>query len=246
MTAPRLLEEMDRAGVAAALVVTPTVYGNDNAYPLEAYRLAPHRIRVVGRVDPARPDIEAVMRGWLAQPGMVGVRVVAVGERERNALRGGALAPLLRGAAAGSVVVSVYVPGAPELVAELARGFPDTRLVLDHAGLTHPMVGPEPDPFSRLGGILELAKHPNVWVKLTSLPLHSREPFPYADLWPHIDRLLHAFGPRRLMWGSDFTQHPEVPYRHAVDYLTATGRLSPADSARIMGGTLREALAWPE
>jgi predicted TIM-barrel fold metal-dependent hydrolase len=244
MTAGRLLEEMDAAGVGGALVVTPTVYGNDNAYALEAHRLAPDRIRVVGRVDPGRPDIESLMRGWRAQPGMVGVRIVAVGDREREVLRAGAMGPILRGAAAGGVAVCVYTPGAPELVGELAREFPDTRLVLDHAGLTHPMVVREADPFGVLDRVLELARHGNISVKLTSLPLHSREPFPYPDLGPHIDRLLDAFGPERVMWGSDFTQHPEVPYRHAVDYLRASGRLDTAAYGQVMGQTLRSIFGW--
>jgi predicted TIM-barrel fold metal-dependent hydrolase len=92
--------------------------------------------------------------------------------------------------------------------------------------------------------VLELARHRNISVKLTSLPLHSGEPFPYPDLWPRIDRLLGAFGPERVMWGSDFTQHPEVPYRHAVDYLRASGRLDTAAYGQVMGQTLRSIFGW--
>jgi predicted TIM-barrel fold metal-dependent hydrolase len=36
-----------------------------------------------------------------------------------------------------------------------------------------------------------------------SSSLLSREPCPHTDVWPHVHRVIDAFGPARLMWGND-------------------------------------------
>jgi predicted TIM-barrel fold metal-dependent hydrolase len=48
---------------------------------------------------------------------------------------------------------------------------------------------------------LSLAKFPNVSVKLSGAPQYSQQPYPYANLNPHIKRLFEAYGPQRSYWG---------------------------------------------
>ena len=55
-----VLAAMDANGVAGAVIVTPSVYGTDNGYSLEAYALAPERFRIVGLVEMTAPDVGAV------------------------------------------------------------------------------------------------------------------------------------------------------------------------------------------
>lgn len=99
------------------------------------------------------------------------------------------------------------------------------------------------DTFAGLDGLLALAAYEQVAVKLTSLPLLSREPFPHADVWPHVHRVIAAFGPARLMWGSDQTVF-EHPYGEAVDLIRATTELGPADKEQILGAALRRVWGW--
>ena len=47
-----------------------------------------------------------------------------------------------------------------------------------------------------------LAKHANVHVKVSAVPVYSREGHPFRDLDPHIKRLVDAYGPRRCFWAS--------------------------------------------
>ena len=75
-------------------------------------------------------------------------------------------------------------------------------------------------------------------MKLTSIPLLSREPYPHADAWPHLHRVIAAFGPGRLMWGSDQTVF-DHDYGETVDVIRATDELGPADKALILGASLR-------
>ena len=53
-----VLAALDEHGVRGAVIVTPTVYGFDNGFSLEAYELDHDRFRVVGLVDPGREDVE--------------------------------------------------------------------------------------------------------------------------------------------------------------------------------------------
>ena len=105
-------------------------------------------------------------------------------------------------------------------LADLARAFPDTRIVLDHCG------GPiglgsyasrRDEIFKQWkASILEIAKCPNVVVKLGGLAMrllgydfHERETPPSSEqtaaAWrPYIETCIEAFGPSRGMFESNF------------------------------------------
>jgi len=70
-----VLAALDEHGVFGAVIVTPTVYGFDNGFSLEAHELAPERFRVVGLVDATGDDVEDAMSAWAAHPAAVGVRL---------------------------------------------------------------------------------------------------------------------------------------------------------------------------
>ena len=90
----------------------------------------------------------------------------------------------------------------------------------------------------------ELAKRQNVYCKLSGMVTEADlEHWTAEDLQPYIDVVLAAFGPRRIMYGSDW---PVV--LRACDYVrwfdtvnAAIGKLSKAEQDRIMGGTAVEA-----
>jgi L-fuconolactonase len=71
--------------------------------------------------------------------------------------------------------------------------------------------------------------------------------------------VVDAFGPQRLMWGSDFTRLRWIPvvgglapreqwhyYSDSVGYLRDTTELSASDKELIFGGTIRRVLRWPK
>jgi L-fuconolactonase len=90
----------------------------------------------------------------------------------------------------------------------------------------------------------ELAKRQNVYCKLSGMATEADlERWTPEDLQPYIDVALAAFGPRRLMYGSDW---PVLLL--AGDYArwfgtvsNAISKLSKAEQERIMGGTAAEA-----
>jgi hypothetical protein len=86
----------------------------------------------------------------------------------------------------------------------------------------------------------------NVAVKLSAAPTLSQRPFPFDDLWPSLHAIVNAYGPERVMWGSDWTRAlPVVSYRDQVRFITGTNELSAADKELIMGQSLRRQLRWP-
>ena len=90
------------------------------------------------------------------------------------------------------------------------------------------------------------AKHPNVSVKLSASPLMSKEPYPFRDMAPHIQRLFEAFGPQRCYWGTDVTNSlAKATYRQRVTHFTEELKfLTEADKDWIMGRAIVARLRW--
>ncbi len=61
------------------------------------------------------------------------------------------------------------------------------------------------DPLPEFKKLLALARHPNVWLKVSELGVISPSgKYPYADTFPWVRRMVEAFGPDRLLWGTGF------------------------------------------
>ena len=84
----------------------------------------------------------------------------------------------------------------------LAAAAPETRLVLDH--LAKPSIADgEFDEWRK--GFLALARHDNVWCKLSGLVTEADHAnWTTDDLQPYVDVALETFGPTRMLWGSDW------------------------------------------
>lgn len=244
-SAEAMLALMDREGVHGALVVSPSIYGYDTSFSVDAWKRRPSRFRVVGRVDPARPDIEDLLASWGAHPAYVGLRVNLWAPDAVERFTAGGDDRMLAAAQRAGLRVCVNAPGRFDLQERIARGFPELPLIIDHLGLFEiPMLDPGyGDTFAKLDGLLGLASFEQVAVKLTSLPLLSREPYPHDDVWPHLERVIAAFGPDRLMWGSDQTVF-DHDYRETIDVIRATDRLSTGDKEQILGTSLRRWWGW--
>ena len=91
-----------------------------------------------------------------------------------------------------------------------------------------------------------LAKYPNVSVKLSSVPLISREDYPFRDTIPHIRRLFDAYGPQRCHWGTDVTNSlARATYPQRVTQFTEElAFLSEEDKDWIMGRSILARLKW--
>lgn len=244
-TIEHVVELMDDAGVAAAVLASRgVVYGTDDSYAFAAARQFPGRFGVVGPIDADVPGAEERVCRYRDQPYGLGIRLV-LGQTTSSYL-----APtyrtVLRTAERSQVPVFLHVTHATGGVAEAAaviREFPELVVILDHLGLAGL---PEQRDDTELDEVLALAGHENVAIKCTGVATLSREEYPFDDVWPALLRILEAFGPDRVMWGSDITvTRSRQTYRQAVDFIRESPRLSESEKELVLAGALRTWLRWP-
>lgn len=245
VTVEDLLTMMKAVGVDACVLVHPSAYGLDLTYPQQAVADHPGKFGVVAAVTPSTPDAVDRVRTWRDQPGMLAVRVVILTDAHRQLLEAGAYEPIFSAAESAAVPVFIFPPRLVGSIHTIARAHPDLQLIVDHLGIAQPPVMvPDPDPFQTLPDLLTLAQYENVAVKCTGVPSVSNDPYPFADLWPHLHGVFEAFGADRIMWGSDISRVDNHTYLHAVSYMLHTDEISGAEKELVMGRTLCRILRW--
>ncbi len=234
---------MDKAGVARTVLVPPSWIGDDNTDSIEAGRAYPDRFRVMGRFDVRAPDARLKLKGWLTQPGMLGIRLTFHLPPWRDWLTDGSLDWLWAACEEEAIPLMVFVPGQASALGPIAARHPRLRFILDHLALR----GPAKDDavFADLVHVLPLARYPNVAAKVSALPCYSSERYPFPSLHKHVRRVVDAFGPQRMLWGTDYSRLP-CPYADAVRLFTeALDFLTSSDREWIMGRAAAEWLRWP-
>lgn len=151
-------------------------------------------------------DTTAHLEGLAAEPLVVGVRHNLQGEPDGLAVSAAFVTGAREVAARGwAFDACVRAPQLPE-IARLAGAVPELRMVLDHLG--KPTVGtadaPATPTMEWVRDLDELARHPQVFCKLSGLPGEAAGDWSPAQLEPFLDAAADAFGVERLMWGSDW------------------------------------------
>jgi L-fuconolactonase len=199
-----LLDEMNRAGVdKATLVQIGGIY--DNSYLVECMRRFPGRFAVVGMVDTELPDAPERLEEWSKQ----GVESIRLGPTERSP--GSDSLAIWRKAAELGMIVScqgsaVDLFGSQDFE-NVIKEMPSLKIVIEHLGGGGQDTTP---PHDRYRKVLALAQYPNTFMKVVGLgelcprPMPFRQPFPFENIPPLIEMAIEAFGPQRLMWGSNF------------------------------------------
>ncbi|MET7452621.1 amidohydrolase family protein [Streptomyces sp. NPDC005574] len=161
---------------------------------------------VVGWTDLTRPDVADELARLRELPGgryLKGVRHQVQGERDpRWLLRPDVRRGLAAVADAGLVHDLVVLPAQLPACAEAAAALPGLTFVLDHLGKP-PIASAALEPWA--SGVRALAALPNTVCKLSGMVTEAGPAARSADnLRPYADVVLEAFGPRRLMFGSDW------------------------------------------
>jgi predicted TIM-barrel fold metal-dependent hydrolase len=238
-----LLREMDGAGVQRCILVPPMWEDDRNDTSLEAARLYPKRFAVMGRIKIDRPESRGLMPSWKNQPHMLGIRMVFNQGRTRLWLEDGTADWFWEAAERHDVPVMAFAPHNVAKLGEIAERHPGLRLIVDHLGLSSALRGKPLAP--AIDSLLKLSRLSNVAVKASALPCYVTEPYPFPTLHPLIRRVVDAFGPRRVFWGTDLSHLP-CPYNQAVTLFTEeVDFLSTSDKEWIMGRGIAEWLRWP-
>ncbi|MEU8254357.1 amidohydrolase family protein [Micromonospora inaquosa] len=243
---PADLAPLARAAGVTATVVVQSIASETETVDLLGMAAEDTLIRgVVGWVDLTAADVaERLDRLRAARGGerLVGIRHLVQSETDpayldRPDVRRGIAAVGAAGLVYDLLVRQHQLP----MAARLTRDLPEVGFVLDHLG--KPALGrPEMAQWSR--DLRALAASPNTTAKLsglvTEVPASHWTP---GDLRPAVEDALDAFGPDRLMFGSDWPVCLLASsYQRWVDTLAELlDGQDGAGRASVWGGTARRA-----
>lgn len=245
-TVEMLIEDMDRHGCTHCVLVQTICHGWDNAYLADCVRRYPERFKGHGLIDPTDPQVADKLEFWTKEHGLAGMRFSPL--YYQNGVHGGDgwLAAdethrLWRKAEQlGSVFNFFIAPRQLPTLGTMIQAHPDVRVVIDHlAQMDLGAENPEPDFLL----LLAMARHPNVWVKVSELTSVSQShAYPFRDAYPYVQRVYEAFGPDRLLFGTGYPGSARAAYsRPTLDQeIALVDReipcFTPADRAKILGG----------
>jgi L-fuconolactonase len=160
---------------------------------------------VVGWADLTSDDLPHTLAHLRDGPGgdfLVGVRHLVQSEPDPGWLRHPDVRRGLRAVAeAGLVYDLLTLPHQLPAAVDTVRSLPELTFVLDH--LSKPLIASgQLEPWA--AQVRELAAEPNVFCKLSGMVTEAGPGWAVQSLQPYAETVLDAFGPRRVMFGSDW------------------------------------------
>lgn len=157
---------------------------------------------VVGWVDLARDDAVAVIEALAADRLLKGVRPMLQDLPDTTWIATAPIAPAVHALVQHGLRLDALVkpPHLPHLLA-FAERHPALPIVIDHAAKPDIAHG----AFSAWRrGLRALAQLPAMHCKLSGLATEAGSGWTAATLRPYAETVLELFGPRRVIWGSDW------------------------------------------
>ena len=158
---------------------------------------------VVGWVDLRSVDLDEQLQCFSAHPKFVGVRHVVHDELDDQFMLGEAFRRGIAGLKEYDLAYDLLLfPKHLPVAVQLAAEFPEQRFVLDHIAkpdIAQQCFSPWKDD------LIELAKFPQVSCKLSGMVTEAEwQAWQPQDFHRYLDCVLEAFGPERVMIGSDW------------------------------------------
>lgn len=238
-----LIHQMDLNGVERAVLVQIQAQ-IDNEYQLVCVERFPDRLLSVVWVDPVSPDAPAEL-ARLKERGARGVRL-----RATSRSPGPDSLAIWRAAAELGMPVSCngsLAEHASDEFAALVRELPGLPIVIEHLGAsTARDRGMDAPPYEARRRAFALARFPNIYMKIHGLGEFAQraptrgEQFPFVEpIPPLLEMAYEAFGPGRLMWGSNYPPvSQQEGYANALHLTMARFADRPeAEQALVFGGT---------
>jgi len=231
-----ILHQARPCGVNRIVLIQMSYYKFDNSYMLDVIRGSPGVFRGVAVIDKDANHPDLVMRE-LIKRGVRGFRIVAGGARGTPSFEDEGFEKMFRCASKERLAMCPLIdPDALPALAKQCQRFPDMPVAIDHLA----RVGTQGRvPESDVQALCALAKYPQVSVKVSAFYALGLKRPPHDDLGPLIRRVYEAYGPQRMMWGSDCPfQLTKETYEDSIslirDHLSF---LSPEDKNWILRKT---------
>jgi L-fuconolactonase len=191
-------------GVTETVVVEASPLVEDNQWLLDLAAKDKRLLGIVGNLDPAAPDFAANVKRFAANPLYRGIRVSATKAAEGGDTYATGLKTL---AAAGLVLDINGGPVTPGIAAKLAEQHPDLTVIINHCGNPGDAQKPLSDDWK--AGMKAAGARPNVFCKVSALvegvkSESGQAPADPGYYRPIFDPIWEAFGPDRLVYGSNW------------------------------------------
>ncbi|MDH7973901.1 amidohydrolase family protein [Sphingomonas sp. AR_OL41] len=227
------------AGIDGTVLVQATPTAAETSYLLGIARHEPFVKAVIGWADLAAPDAARRVDLLARDPWLKGLRPMIQAFPDDRWMLRAELTPAFAALARHGLVLDALVqPRHLPILPDLLDRHPDLVVVIDHGAKPAIARG---DFAGWARDIAVLARREGVYCKLSGLWTEAGGNRSAEAVGPYIAHLLACFGPRRILWGSDW---PVL--RLAGDYAdwhaqcrAMTGGYSKADRDDIFGGTAR-------
>jgi L-fuconolactonase len=232
-----LLPVLQQNGVDACVAVQADQSEAETQFLLELAAAHPFVKGVVGWVDLRAANLEERLQHYTQYTRLKGFRHIVQGERDPNFLLKEEFCNGIRALQPYNFTYDILVyPIQLPAVEKFVQLFPQQKLVIDHMA----------KPYCKTGEIAEweksmraIAKSSNVYCKISGLVTEAHwQQWTPATFAPYLEVVLEAFGPQRLMYGSDWPVClVAAQYAQVKNIVTdCISRLSKAEQAAIMGG----------
>ena len=198
-----LAKELSKCKLDGCVAVQARQSIEETMWLLQLADEAPIIHGVVGWVDLRSPQVVEQLERASQHAKLVGVRHVVQDEPEDNFVLKHDFQHGISCLAQFDLTYDVLIyPRQLPAALRLAENFPDQPFVIDH--LAKPLIKDAVlEPWA--SEIRDLATHPHVMCKISGMiteAKHNR--WEAAEFGPYLDVVLNAFGPDRLMFGSDW------------------------------------------
>jgi len=229
------VEFVKEVGLDHTVLVQPEPYQDDESYIEYCFTREPRpgyfkATCLYDPIDPATPGrIQAlvdknprrIVGMRMHEMGVAGAPYSASGAIKNRDPRNPAMKNTLRKLGELGLILQVQlVPYQAKPLGEVAAGFPNVPVLIDHFGLADRGTPAE------YGNVIALAKQPQFYMKISQLPQDSR---------PMVRRAFDAFGPDRLVWGS-YGANREAFNRILTQIDDVFDFAPEADRVKIRGG----------
>lgn len=231
---------LTEAGLDGTIAVQARQTLDETAWLLE---LADHHSfiqGVVGWVDLCSPDLDGQLERFSAHPKFCGVRHLLQDEPDDHFMLREAFVRGLGLLAEFDLTYDILIcPRHLPVACELVAKFPEQPFILDHVAkpfIKDDLLSPWTTDLKRL------AAFPHVCCKVSGLVTGADwQHWQPADFRPYLDVVFEAFGPERLMFGSDWPVCTlAATYAQVVELAAGyVERLSETEQAQVWGETAR-------
>lgn len=238
-----LKPELDRAGIDRVVSVQARQCVEETEWLLKLAEENDFIAGIVGWLPIASPDFPALLEKFAANPKLRAIRHVVQDEPDDRFILGEAFNRGIDRLLAAHLVydILIFERHLPYAIEFVKNHSPEQVFVLDHIAKPKIAAG-EMQPWA--DNLRKLAAFPNVYCKLSGLVTEAdiRNWTP-DQLRPYVETVLDAFGPERVMFGSDWPVCTCATNYSAWRGLVGEfiSRLSENEQAQIMGGTALKA-----